>query len=48
MKRRAVPAFFRLLAAAALFLPAPYGNARFYKAFAMGEDDPPPDEGRDP
>ncbi len=48
MKRRAVPAFVRWLAVAALFLPAPYGNARFYKAFAIAEDDPPPDEGQAP
>lgn len=31
-----------------LFLPAPYGNARFYKVFAKAEDEPPPDEGQDP
>jgi hypothetical protein len=31
-----------------LFLPAPYERTRFYKAFAIGEDDPPADEGQGP
>ncbi len=31
-----------------LFLPAPYGSSRFYKAFAKAEDEPPSDDGQDP